>query len=82
MSKYLHFHAPVVPIYDSIVVNKLRAWYPLRGRALKAFPMPPAADDEYWRLCVRIGYVVDEWESVGLTPTAVMIDNYVYRYTD
>jgi len=51
-AKYLHFHAPIVPIYDSYAAAwlvKLMPW-----PAGKAAPAPPAdVDAEYWDFCAR-----------------------------
>ena len=83
VSKYLHFHAPVVPIYDSVAQKNLASWYRLGPKLMASHPRPAGAEENYWRFCVRIGLVVDEWRSAGIKPaTALMIDNYAYRFRE
>ena len=51
-SKYLHFHCPLVPVYDSVVVGvipKFTRW----SESLMVFPKPPNADDYYAWFCYR-----------------------------
>jgi len=80
VAKYLHFHAPVVPIYDSSVGSQVRArgWYPWRRAWTTQHPTPAGADGEYWRHCVRIAFLAEDWRAEGLDPTARKIDTYVY----
>lgn len=82
VSKYMHFHAPVVPIYDSVVNVELRArdWYPWSRALSKAHSTPDGVDEAYWQHCVRIALVADDWRSEGLEPTARNIDTYVYQW--
>lgn len=82
VSKYLHFHAPVVPIYDSVVSAQIRArdWYPWRRAWSEEHPTPEGVDQVYWQHCVRIGRIVDDWRAEDLEPTARNIDTYVYRW--
>lgn len=82
VSKYLHFHAPVVPIYDSVVSMQIRArdWYPWSPSWSSKHPTPSGTDDVYWRHCVRIAKIVDDWNREGLEPTARNIDTYVYHW--
>lgn len=82
VSKYLHFHAPIVPIYDSVVVGRLqqRGWYPWSSSWTVRYPTPPDVDREYWRLCVRVARVAEDWKREGLAPTARNIDTYLYFY--
>ena len=82
VSKYLHFHAPVVPIYDSVVSQTIRSrsWYPWSRRLTAEHPTPTNADEVYWRHCVRIARIVEDWQAAGLEPTARNIDTYVYRW--
>jgi hypothetical protein len=80
VSKYMHFHAPIVPIYDSIAsqVIKSRAWRPWISR-----PIPPAPsnqiDPEYWRFCNRLLQMVRSWreEEVEWPPTSRNLDIYL-----
>jgi hypothetical protein len=49
-SKYLHFHAPVVPIYDSWV--SWQAWRGRRKDALVCFDQPQDANSSYYWYCL------------------------------
>ncbi len=84
VSKYLHFHAPIVPIYDSVVSVQIRArdWYPWSRSWSASHPTPQGVDEAYWQHCVRIARIVDDWHSEGLEPTARNIDAYVYHWAD
>ncbi|MBI2760433.1 MAG: hypothetical protein HYX51_03280 [Chloroflexi bacterium] len=60
-SKYLHFHCPAVPIYDSYVNASVRRMYARQSLALP-FNAPPVADPHYawyvtrfWKLYQTIG---------------------------
>lgn len=81
-SKYLHFHAPVVPIYDSVVNVQLRArdWYPWSRSLSGAHPTPHGADEAYWRHCVRIALIAEDWTRERLETSARQIDSYVYQW--
>ena len=51
-AKYLHFHCPLVPIYDSVVagiIPRLVRW----RDSLMVFPKPDNADEEYASFCYR-----------------------------
>jgi hypothetical protein len=59
VSKYLHFHNAAVPVYDRIVaaaLSRLCRW----NSSLKVFPMPKAADEEYYWFVCRFWHVYDE----------------------
>lgn len=83
VSKYLHFHAPVFPIYDSVVAGKIqrRDWYPWSARLSREYraELPRLRDDVYWRFVVRIVQIAEDWEAAGLEPTARKIDTYLYQ---
>jgi hypothetical protein len=80
VSKYLHFHAPVVPIYNRYAAAAMADWYQWPPRPLLA-RMPSGVDLRYWRHLVRTAFVVDEWRraSVG-APTAHAIHSYALAY--
>jgi hypothetical protein len=46
VAKYLHFHAPVVPIYDSISYKN--AWHYRDKQALESFRKPKGSDENYF----------------------------------
>lgn len=79
VSKYLHFHAPVVPIYDQYADAALSDWYTWRDGPKSA--MPKGVDEPYWRHCVRTAFVADEWQRLGIGPaTARRIDDYAIAW--
>jgi hypothetical protein len=74
-SKYLHFHCPIVPIYDSWVYKQ--AWRRRRAEGLEAYEKPvDAHHDYYWySLCFWQHYT----EVRALVPTATvrMVEFYL-----
>lgn len=75
-SKYLHFHCPAVPIYDSIA-SKQVAVYSRGNKALKLFDMPEVADKDYYSFVMGFKGVYDDACKRGLKPTVRLIDNYL-----
>jgi hypothetical protein len=49
-SKYMHLHAPIVPIYDSWASKQ--AWRMRRSEGLKSFPTPAGANENYYGYCL------------------------------
>jgi hypothetical protein len=82
VSKYLHFHAPVFPIYDSITKKVItrrakedfEGFYPWKPSWTHEFPCPAGADLEYWRFCVRIAMLRRDWDHRKFFPTARHLD--------
>ena len=73
VAKYLHFHAPVVPIFDQYAFYELGAWY----RRVRVGDTPRDVDSMYWRHLVRHAWIVDNWLKVGFAvPTSRAIDDY------
>ena len=76
-AKYLHFHNPVVPIYDSYAaarLGKLVRWDP---REIP-FAQPPGGDAEYWGFCVRFFRLYDACRAVGLAASVKTLDTYLF----
>lgn len=83
VSKYLHFHAPVVPIFDNLANDQLKAgiWYRWRKSFDVEHPCTSNVDPHYWRHCVRVARMVSDWKKEKhLVPTARKIDYYVMRW--
>jgi hypothetical protein len=78
-SKYLHFHLPVFPIYDSRTVARIRASGVGRWQRpwTEDHPKHSEADWYYWRHCVRIGYIVECWGRLTPKPTARNLDTWL-----
>jgi len=51
-SKYLHFHCPDLPVYDSYANAALCADFPL-SPGVRPFAKPAGADEEYYSYCCR-----------------------------
>lgn len=76
-SKYLHFHCPAVPIYDSIASNQVAGIYSRGNKAAKLFDMPEKADKDYYSFVMGFSGVYDDACKKGLKPTVRLIDNYL-----
>lgn len=76
-SKYLHFHLPVVPIYDEYArsaITRLVRW----NEAEIPFPLPPHGDAEYWNYCVRFMRLLTACHKAGVTATVKSLDAYLW----
>lgn len=78
-SKYLHFHAPGVPIYDSRAAGRIKQadLFPFRGRDIRRFEAPPDSDLRYYRFCNQL---LALWEAVsadGLSVNVRRLDQYL-----
>jgi hypothetical protein len=80
VSKYLHFHNPTVPIYDSYALaGAVRAvrW----NASLIPFDCPPGGDqgaDGYYRFCVRFWRLLEACRKAGREVTAKSLDGYLW----
>lgn len=74
VSKYLHFHSPIVPIYDSYAWNRLREIVP-QHRELEL--LPELGDSPYRRFLERYWSLHRELRRAGRKPTARRIDSYL-----
>ncbi len=82
VSKYLHFHAPGVPLYDSRACRMLQARYDLRRSCNRHFAMPQAADKKYWGFCNRFLSMWREGASLGLPVTVRRLDQFLLYLAD
>jgi hypothetical protein len=76
-SKYLHFHRPVVPIYDEYARQKLTHlvhW----DSAHIPFPLPPHGDQDYWDYCVRLLRLYDACRQAGTSATVKELDAFLW----
>jgi len=76
-AKYLHFHAPVVPIYDSYVAVAIVKRVRWDARAAP-FPCPPDGDAEYYDFCVRFWRLYDACRRQGLDLTVKSLDTLLW----
>ena len=83
VSKYLHFHCPIVPIYDSYAVANLRRlvrW----NDALNVVPHIAEADDEYSTYVLRFFDLYSRMRAARLDPkpTVRRIDRFLVEAGD
>jgi hypothetical protein len=84
VAKYLHFHAPVVPIYDNLAQNAIRdkrlweAWSVVPTKRLGR-PAAENVDAVYWTYCRRLLDLAEAWRVAGVQvePTARRLDTYL-----
>jgi hypothetical protein len=77
-AKYLHFHCPIVPIYDSYAaarLTRLVRWDAI-GKAL--FEPPPEGDPDYWDFCVRFLHLYEACRHAGLAVSVKGLDTYLW----
>jgi hypothetical protein len=77
VSKYLHFHLPAVPIYDSRARTVVNGFYPAYGNRNKHLPRIRGADAAYHDFCNRFWSLWSEAERDGLTPSTRRLDQYL-----
>lgn len=79
-SKYLHFHNPAVPIYDSYAlagIVRLVRW----DASEIPFACPSHGDDVpdgYYQFCVRFWRLLEACRRAGLKVTVKSLDNYLW----
>jgi hypothetical protein len=81
VSKYMHFHFPAVPIYDSYAESSLRRlvqW----GDALEVFEKPTHADQEYVWYLMRFLDLYEEAASRKFNLKVKYLDHYLVWKTD
>jgi hypothetical protein len=76
-SKYLHFHRPVVPIYDEYArqtISRLVRW----ESSYAPFALPPHGDRAYWDYCLRFFRLNEGYREAGLKVTVKTLDAYLW----
>ncbi len=76
VSKYLHFHNPAVPIFDSVAVAALRKEY-RRARPDGSFEIPATADPQYADFLIRFWRLYQDACASGEKVTVKLLDNYL-----
>jgi hypothetical protein len=76
-AKYLHFHRPIVPIYDSYAAARLIALVPW-GEIAEPFARPQGADAEYWDFCVRFLRLYEGCQKARLSIRVKGLDTYLW----
>jgi hypothetical protein len=79
-AKYLHFHCPAVPIYDSWAWAALgrRRW----DKHSAIFDLPAGAEDVYYSFALRFWYLYCEAQQTGLEVSVRLLDRYLVEETD
>lgn len=81
VSKYLHFHVPAVPIYDSYADWSLRGLVPW-DEALNVYNAPKAADHEYDRFVKRFLRLCSMLQEKELMVSVKHLDHYLLWMAD
>jgi hypothetical protein len=76
VSKYLHFHCPLVPVYDNIAQQELRKLIRWR-KHYEVFALPSGADSDYARYCFRFWQLYQDIGQAGGTASVKLVDNYL-----
>ena len=76
VSKYMHFHTPVVPIFDGFADRKLKRlarW----SKSIDLFKIPTGCDSYYGWYVMRFFQVYEAVRSSGLPLSIKLVDNYL-----
>jgi hypothetical protein len=79
-SKYLHFHNPVIPIYDSYALAGITRLVHWDSTAIP-FACPPGGDDAqygYYDFCVRFWRLYEACRRAGLDVSTKSLDTYLW----
>jgi len=77
-SKYMHFHCPAVPIFDTYAeaaCRKMIRWQ----EAFDQFDAPTAADRTYVRYVIRFWHLYQQARAAGLKPTVKHLDHWLLQ---
>jgi hypothetical protein len=74
VSKYLHFHNSLVPIYDSRAAGVLRAFKP---RTIDEFQIPAGGDTKYAEFTMRFLKLYEFVRAADLKVNVKYLDNYL-----
>jgi hypothetical protein len=77
-SKYLHFHHPVVPIFDAYAADRLARTVPWSSSDVP-FGRPDGADPEYWQFCCRFFRLLATCRQRGVDVTVKSLDAYLWQ---
>ena len=81
-SKYLHFHAPGVPLYDSRARGVVKARYDLRRVRNQHFPSPDEGDYKYSQFVNAFLSLWVEASELGLPVTVRRLDQFLLWTAD
>lgn len=75
-SKYMHFHCPAVPLYDTYAAAALRHLYRWEGW-FEIFDLPASADEEYAWHAMRFWQLYQDARKRGRRVTVKLLDYYL-----
>jgi len=82
VSKYLHFHAPIVPLFDSRASSAIRELYPWRKfRGHDRIPHSESHDEIYSKFFAQFMLYFNDLEKLKLRPTVRKADRYLIWWT-
>jgi hypothetical protein len=76
VSKYMHFHNPTVPIYDSVAsaaLRRLMRW----NNSFSVFSVSPDADDEFAYYLMRFFALYEKIRTTRLPVSVRYVDHYL-----
>ena len=81
VSKYLHFHRPLVPIYDSVASSALKKLVPWQ-KCFDDGSVDPPGDEKYRRYVMRLWQLNGQAIKAGVDPTVRELDRYLFAETE
>jgi len=76
VSKYMHFHHPIVPIYDNIAKKNLCHLIPWKD-SYEILQMKTEVDEEYYYFTLRFLQLYNELKTQDKTVTVKSVDRYL-----
>jgi hypothetical protein len=76
-SKYLHFHCPLVPIYDQYVRSTIPGLVRWSGEQVP-FAQPDVGDREYWTYVVYFLRLYEASAQTGVKPSVKGLDSWLW----
>jgi len=76
VSKYMHFHCPAVPIFDSFVYSTMPKMVPWQ-KSLEVFGLPADADEEYAWYAMRFWNLCQQAQAAGVDLRVKYLDYYI-----
>lgn len=80
-SKYMHFHCPAVPIYDSYASRELFRSYPWDD-SFEIFDLPTGADEECYYFSLYFWQIYQDFKELVKTINVRLLDSYLLWMAD
>lgn len=78
-SKYMHFHCPLVPIFDKNTSSALKELYPIANKNGLSLSVQKDADPVYFNHCVRFFAMWNDCRLSGIEDVR-RLDHYLFYY--